>query len=67
MATFSPVGMWTADFTFPKVPLPRVLPGWGGRYLSHSCRWFLSGWGLVLVLWLRYFRSLSDNLLIILK
>jgi len=27
MATFSPVGMWMADLTLPKVPLPRVLPG----------------------------------------
>ena len=26
MATFSPVGMWMADLTLPKVPLPIVLP-----------------------------------------
>ncbi len=26
MATFSPVGIWTANLTFPNVPYPIVLP-----------------------------------------
>lgn len=35
MATFSPVGMWVADLTFPKVPFPNVFPQIGWRSTNH--------------------------------
>lgn len=35
IATFSPVGMWVADLTFPKVPFPNVFPQIGRRRTNH--------------------------------
>jgi hypothetical protein len=35
MATFSPVGIWVADFTFPKVPFPSVFPQIGREDTNH--------------------------------
>ena len=38
MATFSPVVIWVASFTFPNVPFPMVLPTlWWAIYLGRNC------------------------------
>lgn len=47
-ATFSPVRIWMAALTLPKVPLPRVLPGLGGAYQARKSRWFWCARGLVI-------------------
>lgn len=44
--TFSPVGMWTASFTLPKVPSPMVLPSmYWPTTLCFSCMVFRDPFG----------------------
>ena len=61
IATFSPVGMCVADFTFPNVPFPSVFPASDQPYRSRSCRWSWTSTGPATAHAPRWFRSLSES------
>jgi len=37
IATFSPVGMWVANLTFPNVPFPKVFSELNQMYILSNC------------------------------